>query len=221
MALAYLPAITGFISILVAVFLAPIPKWQDIIGKFVKAKIKTIAIVILVILTFVSVPTTEIPDGDIAPETTASVVDETNETIHSTTNTEPTSAPTTEATSAPTTEVTSAPNTEVTSASTTEATSAPTTEATSAPTTEATSASTTEATNEPPTETTNAPTIEPTTAPTEDNGRDYVLNTNTMKFHYPSCSSAGEIKDKNKAYFHGTRDELIAKGYSPCGRCDP
>ena len=50
---------------------------------------------------------------------------------------------------------------------------------------------------------------------------DYILNTNTKKFHYPTCSSVKDMKDNNKQEFHGTRDEVIAKGYSPCGRCKP
>ncbi len=52
-------------------------------------------------------------------------------------------------------------------------------------------------------------------------GTDYVLNTDSKKFHYPSCNSAKKIKDENKAYHTGTRDELIAMGYDPCGNCDP
>lgn len=46
----------------------------------------------------------------------------------------------------------------------------------------------------------------------------YVLNTKTMKFHYPSCSG---LPTKNRADTTATRDELIAKGYSPCGICKP
>lgn len=49
----------------------------------------------------------------------------------------------------------------------------------------------------------------------------YILNTNTMKFHYSNCSSADDIKDSNKSTFTGTRDELLAKKYEPCGRCHP
>ena len=49
----------------------------------------------------------------------------------------------------------------------------------------------------------------------------YILNTNTKKFHYPSCSSVRDMKEKNKQEFYGTRDEAIAMGYSPCGRCHP
>lgn len=50
---------------------------------------------------------------------------------------------------------------------------------------------------------------------------DYILNTNTKKFHYPTCSSVNDMKEKNKQEFFGTRDETIALGYSPCGRCMP
>lgn len=50
---------------------------------------------------------------------------------------------------------------------------------------------------------------------------DYVLNTNTKKFHYPSCGSVQDMKDKNKEYYTGDRQALIDRGYSPCGRCKP
>ena len=49
----------------------------------------------------------------------------------------------------------------------------------------------------------------------------YVLNTNTKKFHYPSCGSASRIAAKNYAESNESRDILIAQGYSPCGNCDP
>lgn len=49
----------------------------------------------------------------------------------------------------------------------------------------------------------------------------YILNTNTMKFHYPDCKSASRIKDKNKDSFEGSRNVLIEAGYSPCGNCHP
>ena len=49
----------------------------------------------------------------------------------------------------------------------------------------------------------------------------YVLNTNTKKFHYPSCASASLISEKNRGESNKTRDELIAEGYSPCGVCKP
>ena len=49
----------------------------------------------------------------------------------------------------------------------------------------------------------------------------YILNRNTKKFHYPSCSSVGQMKESNKIYFTGTRTEAISKGYAPCQRCKP
>ena len=49
----------------------------------------------------------------------------------------------------------------------------------------------------------------------------YVLNTNSMKFHYPSCSSAKKISSKNRKDYTGTREDLIQQGYDPCGYCDP
>ena len=49
----------------------------------------------------------------------------------------------------------------------------------------------------------------------------YVLNTNTHKFHRPSCDSVNDMKDKNKEVTKESRDEIIRKGYEPCGRCSP
>lgn len=49
----------------------------------------------------------------------------------------------------------------------------------------------------------------------------YIANTNTGKFHYPSCSSVDDMKEENKMLFNGTRDELISEGYVPCKRCNP
>ena len=60
-----------------------------------------------------------------------------------------------------------------------------------------------------------------TAPPQKDEGRDYVVNKNTKKFHYPSCSSAKQIKESNRWDYHGTREELIEDGYEPCKRCNP
>lgn len=50
---------------------------------------------------------------------------------------------------------------------------------------------------------------------------DYVLNNNTKKFHLPSCSSADDIKASNREDYYGSREDLIARGYDPCKRCNP
>ena len=49
----------------------------------------------------------------------------------------------------------------------------------------------------------------------------YILNTNSKKYHKPGCSAASQIKAANKDEFTGTRDEVIAKGYEPCKKCNP
>lgn len=54
----------------------------------------------------------------------------------------------------------------------------------------------------------------------EDEGT-FVLNENTRKFHFPSCSSVNEMKAKNRRYTKKTREELIEAGYESCKRCNP
>ena len=49
----------------------------------------------------------------------------------------------------------------------------------------------------------------------------YVLNTSTMKFHRPSCSSVKKIAPQNYSTSNNSREELISQGYSPCGKCNP
>lgn len=75
-------------------------------------------------------------------------------------------------------------------------------------------------TPEPTPEPTSTPEPDPTSSPTPA-GTTYVLNTNTFKFHYSYCSSAGQISPSNRREYTGTREQVIAMGYSPCGRCHP
>lgn len=52
-------------------------------------------------------------------------------------------------------------------------------------------------------------------------GITYIFNTNTHKFHYPSCSSVSKMNESNKQSFTGSRKEAVAQGYEPCGQCKP
>lgn len=61
----------------------------------------------------------------------------------------------------------------------------------------------------------------PTAPPSSDVTSTYILNTNTKKFHLPSCSSVDDMSESNKQTYTGSRDELIEDGYSPCGVCKP
>lgn len=49
----------------------------------------------------------------------------------------------------------------------------------------------------------------------------WILNTSSKKFHDPDCSNAQNISDKNREKITCTRDELIYRGYEPCGICKP
>lgn len=49
----------------------------------------------------------------------------------------------------------------------------------------------------------------------------YILNTNSLKFHLPDCSSVEDISSANREESTQSREELIEAGYTPCGRCKP
>lgn len=109
--------------------------------------------------------------------------------------------------------------TTTTAAETTTTTTKATTTTTTTTTTEATTtaAETTTAATEPP-----APAQEETPAEQPAaNVFTYVINTGSGIFHYPSCSSAKRISDANRSEYNGTREDLIAQGYTPCERCNP
>ena len=49
----------------------------------------------------------------------------------------------------------------------------------------------------------------------------YVLNTNSHKFHRPSCSSVDTISPKNRKDVNESREQIIREGYASCKRCNP
>lgn len=69
-------------------------------------------------------------------------------------------------------------------------------------------------------ETNQATAQQDTSSPTSSSST-FILNTNSKKFHLPSCSSIKRMKDSNKKEFSGSRDEVIAQGYEPCKKCNP
>ena len=65
-----------------------------------------------------------------------------------------------------------------------------------------------------------APEVEETT--TQDpNTITYILNKKSMKFHKENSGCGADVKEENREMFTGNRQELIDKGYSPCGTCKP
>lgn len=49
----------------------------------------------------------------------------------------------------------------------------------------------------------------------------YILNTNSKKFHLPDCSGAASMSDANRQEYTGIRQSLLDQGYEPCGICKP
>ncbi len=58
-------------------------------------------------------------------------------------------------------------------------------------------------------------------AGTDKGTTEYVLNTNSKKFHVPSCSSVDQMSAKNRQDVEDTRENIIARGFDPCKRCNP
>ena len=50
---------------------------------------------------------------------------------------------------------------------------------------------------------------------------DYILNTNTKKFHRPTCASVKRMSETNKVVSTQSREALIEQGYEPCKNCNP
>lgn len=58
------------------------------------------------------------------------------------------------------------------------------------------------------------------TASTASTAEPYYANMSSKKFHKASCASAKKLKAEN-IYICQSREQLIAEGYEPCGRCKP
>lgn len=55
----------------------------------------------------------------------------------------------------------------------------------------------------------------------EEVGKNYILNTNSLKFHTEGCFSAEKILDENREEVYMKRQEIIDMGYTGCGNCNP
>lgn len=58
-------------------------------------------------------------------------------------------------------------------------------------------------------------------ASTQAEERTHVPNTNIRKLHYPERRSVDRMSEKNKQTVTDTHDDFIARGYDPCGNCNP
>lgn len=59
------------------------------------------------------------------------------------------------------------------------------------------------------------------TAPAGGTAKTYIINKDTKVFHKSGCSAAERIGADNRTTRTGTRSEMISKGFTPCGSCNP
>ena len=57
--------------------------------------------------------------------------------------------------------------------------------------------------------------------PTDPDGQLYVLNLNSMCFHYPDCAEVEQINPWDYYEYTGLRESLIDHDYHPCNTCQP
>lgn len=127
-AIAFLPHISGVIALAAAVIAAPIEKWQAVVSRFVKGKVKAIIVTVMTLAAFFAVPTTETPDTE-PPSSTVMVAESTEAT-------ETTTEAVTESSTELPTELATEPQTELVTESVTEPVTELVTEAVTEPVTE-------------------------------------------------------------------------------------
>ena len=49
----------------------------------------------------------------------------------------------------------------------------------------------------------------------------YVYSVNSTKFHHPNCPSVKRMNASNRRTVTATRQEMLARGFSPCSNCNP
>lgn len=49
----------------------------------------------------------------------------------------------------------------------------------------------------------------------------YIINKNSDRFHLASCSTLKTMSAENKEIINGSREEIIARGFVPCKKCNP
>ncbi len=210
--IAFFPSISSIIALIFVAIAAPIGPLQKFLSErglrgFTKGAVLCVAFV----GTMLTVPTNSTSTADTPTRGTLPSAAVTQESAEPVQTPEPTLKPT------PTPEPTATPTPEPTAEAA--PTPAPTPEPTSAPTPQ--------------------PTPEPTTggSQVEGNGgngnnfttwdnpdqqntsQTWVLNTHTMKIHYPSCGSVARIAPQNYATSNAPESELLARGYTRCGQC--
>jgi len=200
---------SAIIMLLSALVVSPLIRLTPVLKKIpiLRAVLQFVMAFVLFIISFLVMPPLE--DTDKADVSSQSAIVQTETDTAETESTEVSSEDTAAASSISVTVTTSV------STTTTTTTSATTTTTETTVTTTTTTTEIVTTTVSPATVITTYTTVKPVNTIT------YVCNTSSMKFHYPSCSSVDNISSQNRSDSTKTREELIAMGYDPCGRCHP
>ncbi len=209
--------IAGIIFFAAAIVISPLISFLAFIGllkgqSILRVVLQFVAAFVLFILALFIAPSSS---QKTQPPETASVVERSSltETTDTTEITTETADITTIESTEPMTSVDTTEESLVTSETTFPTEQETTTQQSTTPPPVATTQATTKATTQATTKT--------TTQAVVSQAQNYVLNWNTMKFHYPSCSSVSDIKDENRQDVHESKDTIKSWGFSPCRRCNP
>lgn len=73
LALTYMPSITSILALLAAALVAPIPKWQEFLSRFISGPIKIIAVVALIVVALILAPSGSAAEDASDPAATPAV----------------------------------------------------------------------------------------------------------------------------------------------------
>ena len=215
-ALALFPSAASVALLLAAALLLPLPRWQELLKErlLLYGQLKAVTAAALFVcgaaLALAGPLQTMLPTS--APVSLSAAANDTDSDADSDS-------------SAPSEGVSQTPDTALSTQPSVQPSAEPSAEPSAQPSAEPSAESPSEPSARPSPESSAsaAPQPTPSTANSTSQGvvKEYVLNTSSKKFHLPTCSSVKQMNESNKTTFSGTREELIAQGYTPCGNCNP
>lgn len=243
-ALVYFPSFASLTALAISILLLPLTAWQDILHRYLHTKAKIAVSIILFVVTILLVPSTHLseptPSTDLPVSSTTSTAEENpklDDSFAGSSTSDDTSSIDIPAENTTGSAVTDSHNETSNNTSAAIESSTNTSNATQKNESNNSSESNSESSSNTPdsvqqmnsesNEQNNAEASAPTDSSTvsqnqpDSTGHTYILNTNSKKFHIPSCSSVNNMNAANKKEYQGSRDDLINRGYEPCQRCKP
>ena len=73
-ALTYLPSVASILALVAAVLIVPIPKWQELLSRFISGPIKIVAVVALIVVALILAPSGSAAEDPVSDPTSTSTV---------------------------------------------------------------------------------------------------------------------------------------------------